>query len=168
MALHCLSCTHEQRELIDRALVDGSSVRDVGGRVGISKSAIDRHKAHVSEKLVRARESREDARADSLWAQVEDLVSTASRLLTKAEKAGNDRVAVSALRETRETLRFLASLTRPGEASDELIAIMRVFASELRSRPGVAQAVASRLRALDGNQEAQACADAIDGWEFAS
>ncbi len=90
----CATCSHEDRDAIDRALVGGSSVRDVGGRVGISKSAIDRHKSsHVSETLLRAHESHEDARAQTLWAQiVEGLVSTASRLLSRAEQAGNDRV----------------------------------------------------------------------------
>ena len=149
MAAQCSVCVHPARDRVDGALLDpATTLREITGTTGLSKSALDRHKAHVSETLSRAQEKAEDARAQTLWAQVAALVSTASRLLTRAEDAGNDRVAVSALRECRETLRFLSTLTPPGEASAEIIEIMKAFAQEIRSRPAVADAVESRLRAL--------------------
>ncbi len=62
----CATCTHEDRDAIDRALVGGASVRGIAGRHSLSKSRLDRHKAHIPETLVRAHESHEDARAQTL------------------------------------------------------------------------------------------------------
>jgi len=39
----CTICGHRLRESIEAALVRGTSLRDIAGRFGTSKSAIERH-----------------------------------------------------------------------------------------------------------------------------
>lgn len=48
MASGCTICAHRQRKAIDRAILAGASLREVAGQFGVSKNAVDRHKAaHV-------------------------------------------------------------------------------------------------------------------------
>lgn len=42
----CKVCQHPEREAIDSALTEGASLRDIASQYGISKSTVDRHKAH--------------------------------------------------------------------------------------------------------------------------
>lgn len=44
MARTCTICSNPQLQEIDQALVAGGSIRDIAGRFGISRSALDRHK----------------------------------------------------------------------------------------------------------------------------
>jgi len=45
--VNCLVCQHPEREAIDKALTEGVSLRDIASQYGISKSTVDRHKAHL-------------------------------------------------------------------------------------------------------------------------
>jgi len=58
----CSVCSHANRKEIDLALVRGTSLRDIAGQFGVSRSAVDRHKKNCladqierAEKIVRAR-----------------------------------------------------------------------------------------------------------------
>ena len=51
MGRPCTVCSHNSREEIDTSLIGGSPYRDVAGRFGLSKSAIERH---ASEHLIAA------------------------------------------------------------------------------------------------------------------
>jgi hypothetical protein len=43
----CKVCQHPERAAIDKALAEGVSLRDIASQYGISKSTVDRHKAHL-------------------------------------------------------------------------------------------------------------------------
>jgi hypothetical protein len=66
----CQSCTHPDREAIDRALVGGEGAGTVADRFGLSSSSVDRHaRNHLVALLAEATE-REEARAVDLWGQI--------------------------------------------------------------------------------------------------
>lgn len=44
----CSVCTHKEAAAINRALLNGTSYRDIAGRFGISRSAAARHKEHLN------------------------------------------------------------------------------------------------------------------------
>lgn len=67
----CTICTHERRGEIDRALVGGTPYRDVSGRFGTSKSALERHKAEHLPALLAQVKRDEESRAVALVGQVE-------------------------------------------------------------------------------------------------
>lgn len=122
MARTCTICTHAQRREIDEALVAGKPVRDIAGRYDISKTALQRHKEHLSGKLVKAAERREERHGTSLLDQLGALTARSQTLLSsifpelqngeKQTISPKDARDVSAVvREVRENLRLTAQLT---------------------------------------------------------
>jgi hypothetical protein len=119
MPRSCTVCEHPDREAIDEALVAGESSAVIAGRYRtIGERAIRRHRTnHLPEKLAKAHEAEEVARADSLLEQVRDLQERALDILDQAEEAGELRTALGAIREARGNLELLAKLL--GELSDQ-------------------------------------------------
>lgn len=114
----CTICRHEQREAIDQALVDGEAFRNIAKRFDSSWQAIRRHKEHLSQRIVKAAERREDRHADSLIDQVDALAARTRALLDEVfpeqrqnGQKVNPRDVAAAVREVRETLRLTAQLT---------------------------------------------------------
>src|SRR5712691_8802315 len=114
----CTICRHEHRREIDAALVAGEAFRHIATRYDTSTGALQRHKEHLSGKLVKAAERREDRRADSLIDQVDALASRTRALLDEvfpeARQNGQKvkpRDVAAVVREVRETLRLTAQLT---------------------------------------------------------
>jgi len=117
MARKCSVCTHHKRGEIDQAIIAGQSYRDIAGRFGLSKSAVERHaKAHLPATLVKAQEAEEVARADALLAQVQELRDRALKILDKAERSQDFKTALGAIREARGCVELLAKLA--GELSE--------------------------------------------------
>ena len=117
MPRRCTICDHEGRASIDAALISGAPLRDIAGRHGVSKSALERHKAgHLPAHLAKAREAGEVARADDLLSQVRHLQDRSLAILTASEDAGELRTALAAIREARGNLELLARLI--GELDD--------------------------------------------------
>jgi hypothetical protein len=102
----CRVCGHKRRLEIDRALLEGQSLRDIARRTGTTASSLQRHKAeHLARHLVKAHEAREVARADSLLDDVRTAVGRAERLygvaediLDKAVEAEDLKTALNAIR----------------------------------------------------------------------
>src|SRR5215471_1235629 len=111
----CTICRHEKRQEIDEALVAGEAFRNIAKRFESSWQAVRRHKEHLSVKLVKAAERREDRHANSLIDQVDALAARTKALLDevfpeqkqKGQKV-NPRDVAAAVREVRETLRLTA------------------------------------------------------------
>jgi len=117
MARKCSICTHNKRREIDQAIIAGQSYRDIAGRFGLSKSAVERHaKAHLPATLVKAQEVEEVAQAGALLAQVQELRDRAFKILDRAERSQDLRAALQALREARGCVELLAKLA--GETSE--------------------------------------------------
>jgi hypothetical protein len=127
----CKICGHKKRLEIDRALLEGQSLRDIAKRTGTTASSLQRHKAdHLARSLVKAHEAREVARADSLLDDVRNAEGRAERLLEVAEdilgearEAKDLRTAIGAIRaaahamaERRQFMALRGELT--GELSN--------------------------------------------------
>jgi hypothetical protein len=118
----CTLCRHADRDGIDSALLRGEAYRNIAERYGTSPASLLRHKAHLSERMVKAEEAREVTRADSLLDQVKALHSKALSILAKAEEGGDLRTALAAIRETRGNLELLARLL--GELQEKPVALI--------------------------------------------
>jgi len=112
MSRPCSICRHPQREDIDAALVAGSATyRAIAERYGTSLTALHRHKKeHLPLELVKAQEAQEVAQADTLLGQIMDLQTRTLSILQRAEKAGDLRTALQAVREARGNLELLARM----------------------------------------------------------
>ncbi len=110
MARTCTVCTHAKRDEIDAALVAQEPIRDIAGRTGTTKSALDRHRQHVAAGLVKAKEAKETARADSLLDAVRGLAEDAHRIRRKAEEAEDLRTALDAIGKLTKIVELLVKL----------------------------------------------------------
>src|SRR5215467_5135676 len=106
MPMTCKVCGHKKRLEIDRALLEGQSLRVIARRTGTTASSLQRHKAeHLARSLVKAHEAREVARADSLLDDVrkaegrtERLLEVAEDILAEAREAEDPKTAIGAIR----------------------------------------------------------------------
>lgn len=105
----CTICRHESREAIDQALLAGEPLRNIAKRYGTSPTALHRHKAgDLPKVIVRAKEAGEVLHGEKLLDQVRSLIRKAEGILDRAE---NDRTALAAIRELRETIMLLGKMT---------------------------------------------------------
>ncbi len=108
----CTICTHEDRKELDHALVRGESMRGIVARYGtVGRMSLQRHrKQHLPELLSKAYAAEEAARADELLTEVRGLQVRTLLMLQEAERAGDLRTALAAVREARNNLALLAEL----------------------------------------------------------
>lgn len=112
MGRTCVTCIHPQHEAIDKALVTGEPYRNVAKHFGASPPSVYRHQQdHLPVALVKAKKAQGVAHGDDLLAQLRELQGKALEILTQAEKAGDLRTALMAVREVRGTLELVAKVT---------------------------------------------------------
>jgi hypothetical protein len=101
----CTICRHPQRLQIERALLSGTTLREIAGKFGTAKTIIARHRGHVAGDLaqkVQARESKctgtllEDIRSGE--GRAERLYSQAEEILAGALQDKDRRTALQAIR----------------------------------------------------------------------
>ena len=119
MPRRCTICDHDQREVIDAALIEGqSSNLALSALHGVSESALRRHKKrHLPEALAQAQDAHEVAQGDNLLAQLDGLRQEAHRIKDKAEKGADYRTALAGIRELVRIVELMAKVR--GELAQE-------------------------------------------------
>lgn len=118
----CTVCSHDARAEIDAALAEGrGSIRGIAQERGLSADAVSRHaKAHLPTAIVKAQDAAEATRADGLLEILHEGVRDARRLRDRAEKEGDVRAALVAVRTLVDIVEKLADvgerLAKSGEA----------------------------------------------------
>lgn len=111
MANTCKVCKSRKRKAIDLALVNGAALRDIAGRFGISKSALERHKAdHIPAALAKAKRVHDSAHAENLLDRLEELIDEAHRLKDKAETWGDFGTAIRGVGELVRIIDLLGEM----------------------------------------------------------
>jgi hypothetical protein len=121
----CLSCRSPERLSVDLALLSGEPVREVGGRFGLDKSSVWRHReaGHVSEIARAEYASQELFRASAIAAHLASLLEKVSRVIDRledAETASEIKVLLGAVRESKDLL-ALALKYAPTESKPTLV-----------------------------------------------
>jgi DNA-binding transcriptional ArsR family regulator len=129
----CAVCSNPNRTEIDRLLVEKVSLRDIAGRIGVSRSALSRHAGHIPGALVAAKEAGKVADAGTLLDQVKGLVVRATGILDRAEQAGEHQAALGAIREVRGCLELLGKLNGELRTSASAIAIANAQTAPVRT-----------------------------------
>ena len=111
MPRKCSLCIHDRRQEIEQALLSGDSYRTIAQRFTVSRDAVVRHRKHLPAALAHARELKEVAHGDSLLAQLRELTLEAQRLKVKAERSGDYRTALAAVRELTRLVELAARLS---------------------------------------------------------
>ena len=99
----CTICNHPQRVEIDKALVEGESLRNVAKRFDVSYSSVGRHKrnGHIAEQIAKAARKKEIKQAREIIKAV--------HLLGELDIVGFDLVEVSPLYDPSERTALLAA-----------------------------------------------------------
>ena len=147
MPRRCSICHHEGLEGINRALVEGIAFPMLIAKYRVSKDALSRHKAnHLPATLVKAQEAQAVARADDLLDEVLSLQARTLTILDRAERVGDLRTALRAIKEARGNLELLAKLV--GQIDERPQVHLHLSQEWLELR-------ATIVGALEGHQEAK-------------
>lgn len=145
MARTCTICTHPDRQDIDLAVVSGQSHQDISASFRVSHDAVQRHSSnHIGVGLKKAAQRRTDLRADDLLAAMVSVADEAREAHGRAKEDGNDRLALSALREVRETIKAIALMT-PAPEDEEVLALVQGLGVVLPRHPEAAVELAQEL-----------------------
>ena len=175
----CTICNHPQRVEIDKALVEGESLRNVAKRFDVSYSSVGRHKrnGHIAEQIakvakkkeikqakeivaaVEKKERKETADVDKLLGIVEGLLGECLRMV-KGAVEGDENTKLRAVREARETAKLLLEVQGELAANPVInITLIETQLNEIRALvlgdlcPACQVAVAERLKARKQQRE---------------
>src|SRR3954453_7192806 len=129
MPRRCTCCDHPDRDAIDAAIVERVPFRTIADRHLVSRTGVQRHKAHVSAALVAVQERREVEGAETLAERVENLYARASRILDSAEVEGRATVALAAVRELRGIVELLGRVSGELDATTTNVNVVNLIAS---------------------------------------
>jgi hypothetical protein len=152
----CQVCAHDERDAIDRTLVDGQTDTAIAASFRrLSADAVRRHRlSHLPKRLAKAHAVAEVAHADALLEQVRALHRRALTILDHSEDAGDLRTALGGIREARGCLELLGRLE--GELPAPSVVLLR--------DPAWLALQTTILRALEPFPEARlAVAEAVTG-----
>ena len=98
MPRQCSICVHEKRDEIERAILEGESLRQVSTDNDVSKEALRRHKnnGHIEEKLVKASEAKEITGADNSIMRIMKWLDEIEIIFHEAKAVGQPGLALSA------------------------------------------------------------------------
>lgn len=99
MARPCTVCRHPGREEIDAALAGGASLAEVGGRFGLKRMALSKHRRDdLPASLTRAVEVVADRRGESLAEEINRKKREAEEIGKQAQRDGDGRTALMAVK----------------------------------------------------------------------
>ena len=159
MAGRCTVCMHPDRLAIDQAIVSGTKQADLVSRYNLaSKHCLSRHSLkHIPATLAKAAAAAEVATADSLLGKVAELEQMGRRMAADAEKAGERRTVLVAVRELSRLVELLAKMR--GDISDaatvnvivspQWLQVRQAVLVALEPYPEARVAVAARLGQLE-------------------
>ncbi len=114
----CTVCSHPEVDAINRSLLSGATYRMIANQFPVTWQAARRHVLdHVPPLLAKAKEAEEATRASDLLAMATTRDKLALALLARAERTGDLKTAVSALRVSLVSLELLARLR--GELNEQ-------------------------------------------------
>ena len=114
----CAVCRSKHRKAIERAIIGGQRLRIISQKYGPSASVICRHKPHMGRAIELAAEHRGVVMGESVLGKLDRMELTFVRLSQKAEMLGEFPAAIVAMKEVRETLKFIQETQSAMHTSD--------------------------------------------------
>ena len=109
MARACSVCAHEEAFAINETLVlEGKSNRATARHFGLHHDAVRRHREHIPELLLQARDSLELYNIETILGKIEELERETLEQLEGAKGKEDGRLVLSAIREQRQNLELVA------------------------------------------------------------
>jgi hypothetical protein len=161
IARRCHVCRGRHEHDVNLALLSGEPVRSIGQRYGYSKSSLLRHfHSCIPQSLVMARQSEKIGEAEFVAAELCKMVRDAKHIMALAEKAGDARTSLMAIRELRglyEVLSRPAAQSNPAAqvnilVAPELLALREEILRAIEPFPEARAAVSQALMAAANSQ----------------
>ena len=133
----CSLCTHPERLDIDKAIIAGLPYRDISGRFGVSKSAVERHAGeHVAPAIARASTLRDQVTADALIAELRTLREVTLGVLEEARAADDHDIALRAIARLEKQAELCGRLAGELVERQRIETVSVLFSEQwLRLRP---------------------------------
>ncbi len=132
MAQTCTICRSPKRQEIDTALLANTPFRHIASQYGTSTTALQRHKKNdLPRVMVQSRQAAEEVHGADLLSEMIDLNARTLANLSKAERRGDLKIALSAIAEVRRNKELLARLS--GELEHKQAQITANFNSQMMS-----------------------------------
>lgn len=136
-------------------MVEGKGVRHIAKRFGVGYNAVQRHKAHIPELLLKAQENMDAYDAGIILRKIRDLEEETLEQLQGAKDDSDRRYVLAAIREQRGNLELVSRVAKLiGDAptvnifnSPQYIQLQTVVVEALQEHPQARSAV---VRALEG------------------
>jgi AcrR family transcriptional regulator len=158
MARSCSVCAHlESFTINEELIVGGVSVRDIARRYGVSKDAVQRHKQHIPDLLVKARDHAERGDVEALVDRLEELARE-TRAILRETRSGDDK-------DNELALKAIARLEKQLELEAKILEIIKTApVINLVSNPQWIELRAVILTALEEHPDARGSVlSAIEG-----
>jgi predicted transcriptional regulator len=158
MSMTCSICKHPERASIEAAIALGTSYRDIAGRFGLSKSAVERHASeHVTQEIKQSQAAQDEARAFDVVKQLREINDVARTIMRESLANKKNGTALFAIDRIQKQLELQAKLL--GDLNEapqvnvwvmpEWRAIEATIVRSLRPYPDARLAVANALGQLE-------------------
>jgi chaperonin cofactor prefoldin len=135
MSRKCSICNHNRRQEIEHTLLRGESHRAVAQQFTIPRGAVARHLKHVSTALAQAQELKEvEEDGKSILRRVGELILQAEQVKARANREGDYRTALAAIREMTRLVELQARLTGELHEKHETKIVNLTFDAETARR----------------------------------
>jgi hypothetical protein len=160
MPRECTICRHPDAVLINEALVvERRSLRNIAKQFDVSYSAVNRHKEHIPQLLVKAWEAEQAAQADSLLDRVEALHEETKAVLEEVKGTDLYGPRLAAIREMRSNLELIGEITKELNrqpsfnlvTNPEYLQLRDAIIMAVEPYPEVAQAIGRAMLEIEGN-----------------
>jgi DNA-binding transcriptional ArsR family regulator len=106
----CTVCHHPALAEIDRALMQGMSLRPLAALYGLSPSALSRHTKHLRRALAHQRQSDQEAGFNAFLDELDLLKTRLDRLFRKSEDDHSLHISLGCIQETLKIITLRARL----------------------------------------------------------
>jgi DNA-binding transcriptional ArsR family regulator len=106
----CTVCHHPALAEIDRALMQGMSLRPLAALYGLSPSALSRHTKHLRRALAHQRQSDQEAQFNAFLDELDLLKTRLDRLFRKSEDDHSLHISLGCIQETLKIITLRARL----------------------------------------------------------
>ncbi len=120
MGMRCKVCGHAEVEAIDRALIEGKTLREIAERWGFTTSSVHRHKVRdLSEKVKRGKELQADEEASGLVERLAELTRETREITREALRKRDWGLALRSIARKEKQVAMEWKLVGPQEQVED-------------------------------------------------
>ena len=158
MGMRCKVCGHAEVEAIDRALIEGKTLREIAEQWGFTTLSVHRHKMRdLSEKIKRGKELQADDEASGLVERLAELTRETREITREALRKRDWGLALRSIARKEKQVAMEWKLVGPQEQVEEAEEVRKewwgLWQDLVQTLERYPDAHAAVLEMLNGRQE---------------